>query len=73
MSRLTQDTAIYLQTYTYEAITLWLNFPVLFRFIANVILQSFNPEIAVTISVWAVSSSLAATKEIDVSFSSSWY
>ena len=36
-------------------------------------MQSFNPGIAVTIPVWAVSSSLAATKEIDVSFSSSSY
>ena len=53
--------------------SLWPTFPDQFRLVANVILQSFNPEIAVTIPVWAVSSSLAATKEIDVSFSSSWY
>ena len=53
--------------------SLWPTFPDQFRFVANVILQSFNPDIAVTISVWAVSSSLAATKEIDVSFSSSPY
>ena len=53
--------------------SLWPTFPDQFRFVANVMLQSFNPDIAVTISVWAVSSSLAATKEIDVSFSSSWY
>ena len=35
--------------------------------------QSYNPEIAVTTSVWAISLSLAATQEIDVSFFSSSY
>ena len=34
---------------------------------------SYNPDIAVTISVWALSLSLAATQEIDVSFFSSSY
>ncbi len=37
------------------------------------ILQSYYPENAVTFSVWAVSISLAATLEIDVSFFSSSY
>ena len=36
-------------------------------------MQSYNPDIAVTISVWASSISLAATLEIDVSFFSSSY
>ena len=36
-------------------------------------MQSYNPDIAVTISVWAPSISLAATLEIDVSFFSSSY
>ena len=44
-----------------------------FQFIVNWILQSYNPDIAVTISVWASSISLAATLEIDVSFFSSGY
>ena len=35
--------------------------------------RSYNPEIAVTTSVWAISLSLAATQEIDVSFFSSSY
>ena len=35
--------------------------------------QSYNPAVAVTTTVWALSSSLAATKEIDVSFFSSSY
>ena len=36
-------------------------------------LWSYNPSIAVTILVWALSLSLAATQEIDVSFFSSSY
>ena len=36
-------------------------------------MQSYNPDIAVTTSVWALSLSLAATQEIDVSFFSSSY
>ena len=36
-------------------------------------MQSYNPEIAVTTPVWAISLSLATTQEIDVSFSSSYY
>ena len=36
-------------------------------------LWSYNPGIAVTIPVWALSLSLAATQEIDVSFFSSSY
>ena len=35
--------------------------------------RSYYPDIAVTISVWAASLSLAATQEIDVSFFSSSY
>ena len=39
----------------------------------NLFLQSYYPEIAVTIPVWAISLSLAATQKIDVSFFSSSY
>ena len=35
--------------------------------------QSYNPDIAETISVWAISTSLAATTEITIVFSSSAY
>ena len=35
--------------------------------------QSYNPAAAVTTTVWAISLSLAATQEIDVSFFSSSY
>ena len=35
--------------------------------------QSYNPAVAVTTTVWAISLSLAATQEIDVSFFSSSY
>ena len=35
--------------------------------------QSFNPPIALTIEVWAVSVSLATTQEIAIAFSSSRY
>ena len=44
-----------------------------FQFVASQISQSYNPDIAVTIPVWAISISLAATLEIDVSFFSSSY
>ena len=35
--------------------------------------QSYNPDIAATISVWAISFSLATTREIDFSFFSCRY
>ena len=35
--------------------------------------DSYNPGIAVTTPVWAISLSLATTREIDLSFSSSRY
>ena len=44
-----------------------------FQFVASQTSQSYNPDIAVTIPVWAISISLAATLEIDVSFFSSSY
>ena len=44
-----------------------------FQFFVSRISQSYNPAIAVTITVWALSFSLAATLEIDLSFFSSSY
>ena len=44
-----------------------------FQFFVLRISQSYNPGIAVTTPVWALSFSLATTREIDVSFSSSYY
>ena len=44
-----------------------------FSFVGIRISQSYNPDNAVTLSVWATSISLATTLEIDVSFSSSYY
>ena len=53
--------------------TLWSNFPVLFQFVVIASLQSYYPNAAVTTLVWALSLSLAATQEIDLSFFSSSY
>ena len=53
--------------------TLWINFPVRFHFTDISISQSYNPAIAVTITVWANSISLATTLEITVVFFSSAY
>ncbi len=53
--------------------SLWMDFPDHSSSLLIEYLQSYNPDIAVTISVWASSISLAATLEIDVSFFSSSY
>ena len=45
----------------------------MFPFVRIKISQSYNPDVAVTTPVWAISFSLATTREIDVSFSSSAY
>ena len=45
----------------------------MFPFVRIKISQSYNPDVAVTTPVWAISFSLATTREIDVSFSSSYY
>ena len=45
----------------------------MFPFVRIKISQSYNPDVAVTTPVWAISFSLATTQEIDVSFSSSAY
>ena len=61
MSRPTQDTAIAKLTCLYGAIT---RYGRTFQFVpvhGLLILQSYNPGIAVTIPVWATSRSLAAT------------
>ena len=44
----------------------------MFPFVRIKISQSYNPDVAVTTPVWAISFSLATTREIDVSFSSSY-
>ena len=44
-----------------------------FRFVAHPMSQSYNPDSAVTLPVWANSRSLAATDEITIVFSSSGY
>ena len=44
-----------------------------FQFLNQVLLQSYNPDDAVTSPVWASALSLAATQAIDVSFFSSSY
>ena len=44
-----------------------------FGFIKHQTSQSYNPSIAVTTLVWAISRSLAATNEITFVFSSSGY
>ena len=53
--------------------SLWSNFPVRFYFVVHQISQSYNPDNAVTLSVWAISGSLATTTEITVVFFSSAY
>ena len=53
--------------------SLWFNFPVDSTINTNSTLQSYNPNIAETMLVWAVSRSLAATREIIIIFSSSGY
>ena len=52
---------------------LWPNFPICSSIIHKSTLQSYNPKIAETILVWAVSVSLAATWEITIVFYSSGY
>ena len=47
--------------------------PILFQFTLVLILWSYNPSIAVTILVWALSISLATTLEIIIIFSSYAY
>ena len=51
--------------------TLWPNFPVMFNYNSFTLCSVRNPEDKS--SVWALSFSLAATKKIDFSFSSSRY
>ena len=73
MSRPTQDSAAPRRTYQYGTVTPYgVSFqilPVRRRFA----LQSYNPEVAVTTTVWALPISLATTLGIDLSFSSSGY
>ena len=51
---------------------LWFNFPINSAILIESSMQSATPQILLP-EVWPISLSLAATKEIDVSFSSSAY
>ena len=73
MSRPTQDTTIPRRTSQYGTVTLCgVSFQIL-PVRCCLVLWSYNPDIAVTTSVWALPISLATTLGIDVSFSSSGY
>ena len=50
-----------------------IDFPKSFHFTPNQLCQSYNPILAVTSMVWALSLSLATTHEITIVFSSSAY
>ena len=64
----------YLKThFVYGAITLNANLSKLFYYTFLRTSQSYNPRIAETILVWAISTSLAATTEITIVFSSYAY
>ena len=74
MSRPTQDTARYTYYFLYGTITLYGQ---AFQLNSNIIykstLQSYNPATAETITVWAISRSLATTQEITIVFFSCAY
>ena len=73
MSRPTQDTTTPQHAYQYGAVTLYgVSFQIL-PVRCCFVLWSYNPDIAVTTSVWALPISLATTLGIDLSFSSSGY
>ena len=61
------------QHFVYEAITLNAKISNLFHYTTLQIFQSYNPKIAETILVWAISTSLAATTEITIVFFSCAY
>ena len=74
MFRASQDTACHnvtLRLRDYHP--LWLYFPVYSTSAHMNLLQSYNPNFAVTKLVWAIPSSLAATTGITIVFSSSGY
>ena len=74
MSRATQDTAINLKKYLYGTITLYgTNFHYASNSFLDQISQSYNPNNAETLLVWAVPRSLATTEGISVDFCSSGY
>ena len=61
------------QHFVYGAITHNASLSKLFHYTTLLIFQSYNPKIAETILVWAVSTSLAATTEITLVFFSCAY
>ena len=74
VSRPTQDTAGLRQKVMYGIITLFdISFRIFPFFCRLAILRSYNPDIAETISVWAVARSLATTCAITFVFFSSGY
>ena len=73
MSRPTQDTAISQTYFVYRTITYIVGLSKPFHYIFTQMLQSYNPAIAETITVWAISTSLATTTEITFVFFSCAY
>ena len=73
MSRPTQDTGIILTYLMYGTITHNVKLSNLFHYTSKQMFQSYNPKIAETILVWALSTSLAATTEIIIIFFSCAY
>ena len=74
MSRATQDTTrFYSNLRIRDFHPLRFRFPARFYFVEQILLWSYNPNIAETILVWAVPVSLAATQGITIVFSSSGY
>ena len=74
MSRATQDTAGLLISYVYRTITFYgLTFQKYSTSKLIFVSQSYNPDIAETISVWAGPFSIATTKGITIVFFSSGY
>ena len=59
--------------FVYRAITYNAKLSNLFHYTLVQTLQSYNPDFAETKPVWAISTSLAATTEITIVFSSSAY
>ena len=73
MSRPTQDTDTYKQYFVYGTITPNVKLSILFHYTIYTTFQSYNPKVAETTLVWAISTSLAATTEITIVFSSYAY
>ena len=73
MSRPTQDTATSLIYFVYRTITSIVVLSITFHYKLIQMSQSYNPMVAETTMVWAISISLATTPEITIVFSSCAY